>query len=177
MLSGSRCWPMLSVASSRCRPVPSDDIRVVIPLLNKEGPGVVGRRGQGAGHHPLPPPPARRGLVAHCAARRLQVSETLRGKGAHEKYKNRGNELNNSFKTANLRFLVLKTNSKRTQFKRKKRVSASHFSALCDELTPDFHDVGHQPLDHFVPTGLVLRGEFPAVTLHPFRPRVFENYP
>jgi len=94
-----------------------------------------------------------------------------------DKYKNRGNELSNSFKTGNLQFFEMKTNSKRTQIERKKHVPTSQFGALCDELAPDFPNVGHQPLDHFVPAGLVLRTELPAVALQPFRPRVFENHP
>ena len=115
LLSGSRCWPMLSAAATNCRPVPSDDIRGVIPLLAKEGSGVVGRLGP---REALPPPTVssgEEGVTAQCVARRLQVSEIPKGKGTQEEYKNRGNELNNSFKTSNLRFFEgeneLKTNS------------------------------------------------------------------
>jgi len=80
-------------------------------------------------------------------------------------------------KLATCNFLKVKTNSKRTQFKRKNRVPTSHFSAFCDELAPDFLNVGHQSFGQFVPVGLVLPTEFPAVAFHPFRPCVFEDAP
>ena len=69
---------MLSVASTNCQPVPSDDIRGAIPLLTKEGSGVVGRYVPAAGRQASAPSPPRRGLLADRAIRRPRARPSRR---------------------------------------------------------------------------------------------------
>jgi hypothetical protein len=97
------------------RLVPTNETHGVIALLAKEGLGVVGRYVPEAGCHASTPPATRWERLADCVTGRPEAPPCRPLIAYYEKYKNRGNELSNSFKTGNLRFFndenELKTNS------------------------------------------------------------------
>ena len=71
---------MSNAPSTNLRPLPTDDIHGVIPLLAKEGLGVVDRRGQDATRLARLPPLPRRGGLVQGAGRGLEARLLLGGK-------------------------------------------------------------------------------------------------